>query len=184
MQRERDTYELRRVRRLHPRLVSLRGCARTASCGPFRRLADNALARGRAAARVWELSLAAAATVCIGPALPRHHSCMLEGYARACRDEIWPLYSASPCLSRSSTFVVGSILRGFTQPAWTANFSGSGCFYTDNSTRKGGTVNHGSRRGSRPRLPRPGRHRLPNTTYRRPPDTGGCFLACFPPNTF
>ena len=27
-----------------------------------------------------------------------------------------------------------------------------------------------------PRLPRRGRHRLPNTTYRRPPDTGGCFL--------
>ena len=25
------------------------------------------------------------------------------------------------------------------------------------------------------RLPRRGRHRLPNTTYGRPPDTGGCF---------
>eukprot|EP00964_Phaeocystis_antarctica_P041862 scaffold23971_cov45-Phaeocystis_antarctica.AAC.1 len=30
--------------------------------------------------------------------------------------------------------------------------------------------------GSRPRLPRRGRHRLPHTTYGRPPDTGGCFL--------
>ena len=30
--------------------------------------------------------------------------------------------------------------------------------------------------GSRPRLPRRGRHRLPNTAYRRPPHTRGCFL--------
>ena len=36
--------------------------------------------------------------------------------------------------------------------------------------------NHSIGLGSRPRLPRRGRHRLPNTTYGRPPDTGGCFL--------
>eukprot|EP00964_Phaeocystis_antarctica_P040941 scaffold23427_cov68-Phaeocystis_antarctica.AAC.10 len=38
------------------------------------------------------------------------------------------------------------------------------------------SFNHRIGLGSRPRLPRRGRHRLPNTTYGRPPDTGGCFL--------
>jgi hypothetical protein len=36
--------------------------------------------------------------------------------------------------------------------------------------------NNSCNHGSRPRLPRRGRHRLPNTIYRRTPDTGGCFL--------